>query len=209
MLFFPAFVLLALTACVNPVTLPSNPIHPQQILLVDYGRHSALVLPRPDGSAVEYAGGEYEWCAKANDQWYRIPVVVFLPVNDSALGRREIPGPDALTSYRIRQLHQALYVLTVSADKVTQLLTKLDNQFQQNIHTQDFNPKLDMHYVKVSDVYWGGHNCNHATASWLRDLDCQLSGSNIYSSWLIKYPQSDSAPSSASVSSASSQQPQP
>lgn len=77
---------MVLGSCATIITPPAEVHDGVTILVVDYGRHSSLVLPDFRGGMVEYAYGEHAWFARNRNQWYRVGPVLFLPTSGT-LGR--------------------------------------------------------------------------------------------------------------------------
>ena len=64
-------------SCTATLQLKPEPQDPVEFFLSDQGRHSSLLLPSSTGEWIEFTYGEWEWFAKNNDHWYRVPAVLF------------------------------------------------------------------------------------------------------------------------------------
>lgn len=143
--------------CTNVITPPRNLTAPHYVYLLDYGKHSSLLLPsgNVDGNRhfTEYAYGEWEWYAKQEDGICRVIPTLFWPTTGT-LGRNtwtltgappsppstsatgEDADPGALdTRHRISAaaaLHfnaEEVFAIAVESATIESLLDTLDNRF--------------------------------------------------------------------------------
>jgi hypothetical protein len=49
-----------------------------------------------------------------------------------------------------------------------------------------YSPVHQLYFVKDSEPYGVGHNCNHFTAEWLERLGCRIEGSPVTSRFKLK-----------------------
>ncbi|WP_143089478.1 hypothetical protein [Marinospirillum celere] len=83
-------VLLASSGCTGKISQPDSLENPVFILLLDFGTHSSLLLPRATpGGYVRYSYGDWSWYVEGRDQGYRALPVLFWPTA-SGLGRVEV-----------------------------------------------------------------------------------------------------------------------
>src|SRR5439155_10764301 len=85
-----AILLLILAGgCSATIIPPASPSNSQTIYVADYGRHSSILLPEPDGKFTEYAWGDWEWFA-LGDTSAPSAVRAVLFSDSSTLGQREV-----------------------------------------------------------------------------------------------------------------------
>lgn len=190
-------LVLALLACggcaaviVPPATTAAGtsasgaPLAP--VLVADYGYHSTLILPRPNGGGmVEYAYGD--WSYFGNNQKSVGNAIHALFASDQAtLGRRLLdrePDQSGLT-----EALGAKEVIRFNAprDKIEALDRALDRRFSARLDSIVYSPVHQLYFVKDDERYGVGHNCNHFTAQWLERLGCKIEGMVLTSKFTLK-----------------------
>lgn len=173
--FLPA-LLVSTAGCVTFVRPPDDPRDPVTAAIVDYGYHSSLVLPLPDGGSIEYAYGSWGWFALNHDDWTNACSTLCWP-NRGALGRRRRADPGG------RRLE-----FRVAREDVDRLVRRLEERFQGKIDTRIFNPQLGLELVEDDVDYCFFVNCNHLVARWLRELGCEVTGSACFSNFRLEDP---------------------
>src|SRR5688572_12511152 len=88
----PIAMLLAL-GCATTVRPPADPKDPVVVVLIDYGHHSGVILPEPEGAWVEYAFGEWDYFALNKTDLFTGMIALGCP-NQGTLGRRVHPRAD-------------------------------------------------------------------------------------------------------------------
>jgi hypothetical protein len=185
---FQTLLLLALLSggCATHVTPPKFVRDPVTVYVTDYGRHSSIVLPDPDGGYVEYAYGDYDWFALGDVNLFSGLRAAFASPR-ATLGRRSFPardGPLAPADLKCEKLEE----FTASQARVEALRMNLESIFNRSpakpIHS-DFSM---LEHVPDSEHYWLFHNCNHATAQWLRALGCRIDGLAVLSNFVVMRP---------------------
>ena len=161
---------LALAGCATSVEPPPEPRDPVVVVLVDWGWHSSLLLPRRESGCTEYAFGEWEWFARGNDGWWRAPAVLFWP-RDGTLGRRDWPSPDSAVVSA-----EAAHTLHVERAASEALRARLERSFEGRDPLRLPGRKGGLEFVPFDESFWLGHTCNGATAEWLRELGCRVGG---------------------------------
>lgn len=164
------FALAALTGCATRVEPPAAPVDPVAVVLVDWGWHSSLLLPHPESGFTEYAFGEWEWFALGNDGWWRVPAVLFWP-RAGALARREWPAAELVAASA--EATQRLLVARATSEA---LRSRLEVAFARGAAARAVVEGGGLEFAPVDDSFWLGHTCNAATADWLRELGCRVSG---------------------------------
>jgi hypothetical protein len=171
--------------CTLVVRPPDNPVDPVIVALVDYGRHSSLILPRPEGGSVEFAYGEWNWFALNRTSVFHAIALIVWP-HQGALGRRAIPArpdPEALKPH-VRS--EELFAIRVGRAEAARLLIRLEGLWKAGSREAVENPALGLTFVKIDDDYLLCSNCNHMTARWLRELGCDVAGSACFSSFRVE-----------------------
>jgi len=184
-----ALLLLAVGGgCTTTIIPPSKPADPATVYVTNYGRHSSLLLPAEKDQWTEYAFGDWDWFAQGHKNSSSAVQALFFS-NQAALGRREIKLPDR--SKGDQEIAQAIGAkkvesFLVSRERSDTLRHELDQQHQARIDTATFNPKSMLWFVKSDQRYGLCHNCNHATAQWLRELGCTIKGPAMFSKFRVQ-----------------------
>ena len=117
-----ALAALALSGCGMTITPPAagTVADPVQVFIADHGIHTSLVLPREDGTVVEFAYSRFTWAALDQDQWYRSLGALLVP-GDGAIGTRDFPGPptrdSVLQQFELAGVQPAIKELYVVPNK--------------------------------------------------------------------------------------------
>lgn len=152
--------------------------------IIDFGIHSALIVPVPDGGAREYGYGEWEWYALGQETFFQAFGAVFNP-SEGAISRRDISPAEASRVETLSgpYLTDAIHPLRVSAAKVDALITRIEGQRAERIGEELVREGIS--YVPNARPYWGGHTCNEHIAEWLEELGVKVSGSRSFSRFEI------------------------
>lgn len=180
---------LSQAACTTVVT-PPDPASlrdPVRVYLIDYHRHSALMLPRPGGGLREYAYGEWGWFAENRTGLLRVPGVLFVP-STGALGRADWPDPADPDQLRRLGGFEAVFELTVERHAAEELLRDLDARFESRLDTLVRNDSARLDLVHDADDYSLAHHCNHATADWLGRLGVSASPVAAVANFRVRKP---------------------
>lgn len=180
-----ALLLMTCAGCSATIIPPAHPVNPAAVFVTDYGRHSSVLLPAPQGHYVEYAFGEWGWFAlRHTGPLDAIGALLFS--SDSTLGRRQIvlyheePADVARSIGAVRVLK-----LDAAGAKVDALRTRLDDLYQKHIDTITYTPNSQLWFVKYRGGYNLLHNCNHVTADWLREMGCRIRGNAMFSKFKL------------------------
>lgn len=190
--------ILECAGCTTTIVPPIGPlVDPVTVFLVDYGRHSSLVLPEqaPVGGpsaqgpagAIEYAYGEWWWYARNKDQWYDLPRTMLLP-SQGTLGRRRLNLRPTIEALSVAIGCEAVYRIRVEADDAYKLRDRLAERFNDHIDTKHYNPRYDLSFVHHDESYSLLHNCNQVALGWLTDLGCRVRGLGIWADFRIVAP---------------------
>lgn len=173
--------LLAGSGCAVTVRPPADVQEPTVVYLVDYGRHSGLILPRDDGALVEYAYGEWQWYALGRQQPLDVLRALLVPTR-GALGRRA-HQPDADGDWLDELTFETSHVFVVERAEAVALRDELDAQWERRAETVVENPQSNLALVQSDESYWLCNNCNPVMARWLRALGCEVAGFALWSQW--------------------------
>ncbi|HEX6259834.1 MAG TPA: hypothetical protein VFZ51_04205 [Woeseiaceae bacterium] len=171
-----------LPGCANTIRLGEQPTEVRMVYLLDLGRHTRLAFELTDGNLVEYAYGEWQWYARMEDQWWRVPAVMLWPTQGT-LGRWEWPAPRAKA--RLLDEYAGLIVLELPAEarKVDALIAGLERDFRSRSRELLRNTTYRLDFVPYHRQYWLFNNSNHAVKEWLKELGYEVEGSGIVADW--------------------------
>lgn len=182
------FLLMLLGGCSLRVTPPCDPASPTSVFVIDRGYHSSLILPREDGSLVEYAYGEWGWFVLNQAEWYRAIVITF-GAHEGALGRQSLPGPATLDSVKMQVAAEQIYEIRVAEERVAALLSVLDERFMKGLETNHgYNPEVGLDFAHDPDKYGIGRTCNTRVDDWLIALGCDTGGISLFSAFRVETP---------------------
>lgn len=161
--------------CATTVRPEARPADPVAVFLNNYGVHSSLMLPTPDGRFVEYSFGDYGYAALNRGGPHNALRALFAS-GQSGLGRRFLsvrPGDGAP-----RPVQTPMGVQKFFADRalVYVLVKELDERFRNGSDDPVRNPITKNVFVKDPDRYSIANNCNHMTGRLLRQLGCEVRG---------------------------------
>jgi hypothetical protein len=183
----PVAVLLALVilnGCAGTVIPPAAPRDPVTVAVVDYGRHSSIVLPVADHRMVEYAYGDWRWFALGKTNIFAgLGAMIRSP--QAALGRREVHAlpntPDFARQIGVRDY----FTFDAPAERVVSLLARLDTRFARGGEPH-FSPYAELWMVRDDGPYHLFHNSNHFTASSMKALGADVRGLRILSHFRLR-----------------------
>ncbi len=213
---FAILLLLSLilaTGCTNTITIPQNLNQPQSVYILDYGRHSSLLIPTTQPTQhppqfIEYAYGEWNWYAHQKDGFFNTFPTLFWPTTGT-LGRNtwtltdpiQTQNTDDQISTAAAQHFQAetVFTIPVEASEVTYLLDNLNSRFTQDPEqTPIYNEDFKLYFIPEKKVkYTLFHNCNHEVVDWLRALGCTVQGNGTFADFKINPPPPDTSESAA------------
>ncbi len=180
-------------SCATTIVPPADPPDPVEVLLVDHGKHASLVMPRRDGSRVQYAYGDWNYFALNKTGLGNALAAALWPTR-GALGRHELPHEQYSGDPGKHYAAEKIMRIMVSRKKVDALLAELDSIYDANIDSKVHNDWLQLDLVHAPEKYTALNNSNGVTARWLEQLGCRVSGSRLFSSWSVKEPPSASPP---------------
>lgn len=177
-------VLLGVIGCATIVTPPRDVQDPATVYLVDYGRHSSLVLPHDENSMIEYAFGEWRWFA-LNDTGLLAACRALCWASTGTLGRRLISTVDS-AKFEAWFPGVILFDIQVEREAANAMARLLNDRWLNHEADAVYNADYDFHFVPVPQRYHVFRNCNPVVAGWLRDLDCRVRGPALLSKWRLR-----------------------
>ena len=182
-----SIILIAFTGCAMTVRPPEAPDDAVHVVLVDYGRHSSLILPRRGGGSVEYAYGEWNWYALMKDRWHHAFATMLWPTQGT-LGRRYFEDVPESPKVSDRPYSEEHFLIAVERARARALLDRLNDRFDRHIESRLYNRLYRLEFVHDDESYCGFDNCNHAVAGWLEDLGCEVKGCRFFSDFRMRSP---------------------
>jgi hypothetical protein len=174
----------SLIGCTTTVLPPADPFDPVTVHLTDYGKHSSVLLPNPRGGYDEWAFGDWDYFAQGNTGAL-VAIRALLGSPQSTLGRRHIPEDESHESLQQFLGASRLMSFQVSRERADSLRLQLDARFGRNAKPVFYSDYSNLFHVRDDEFYWGGNNCNHVTAVWLRQLGCKIEGPAIFSNFVL------------------------
>jgi hypothetical protein len=177
--------------CTTSITPPADPDDPVPIFVIDYGRHSSLVLPDPRAPAgranalVEYTYGDWNWFALDRHGWHHVFPTLFWPTRGTLGHRRLSVAPEPAAIRRLAP-YEHLHPITVSAARASDLAAQLHAQFERHRDSLHHHRLYDLDFVPSESAFHLFHNCNHVVARWLRQLDCQVRGPALTADFVVR-----------------------
>lgn len=187
---------LLISGCSTQVVPPSHPADAVNVYLTDYGKHSSVVLPVKTGGYDEYAFGDWDYFAQGHNGIFNA-IRALLGSPQATLGRRHLDAqPDDTAMMHLLGANR-LMRLAVERKASDSLLNELDARFRSDGNPIFYSDYSKLYHVPDPEHYWGGNNCNHVTAGWLRKLGCEIHGSSVWSNFYLDEPDGESATSQA------------
>src|SRR5688572_19225846 len=135
------------TGCATTVQPAAKPIDPVPVFLTDYGVHSSLMMPTPDGRYVEYSFGDFGYAALNRGGPHNALGALFVS-GQSGIGRRFLtirPGEETPRPAYAPKSVQKIYA---ERFQVYALVKQLDQRYQKGADSPVHNPVTDNVYVK-------------------------------------------------------------
>ncbi|MBE9179447.1 DUF2459 domain-containing protein [Oculatella sp. LEGE 06141] len=172
MLSWIGFVLIRTPTVIFP---PAAPVSLVTVYVTDYGYHSRLTLPEPDGSLIQYTYGDWRYFALKQQNLTSGLAALLLPT-PATLGRRQYENFESLRQSLGSNWQAVLHSVPVAATSVTRLVDRLDRRYQRNLQTEVVHPDSGLSFVQDDQVYTLVHNSNHELVEWLEALGCRVEG---------------------------------
>lgn len=203
---FVALAVSTLSGCMTRVSPPQSVSDPVTVYIVDYGRHSSVLLPidQPEADPLarttlrEYAYGD--WAYYANTQqshWNGAKALLWN--TRGTLGRRDLsglgPASDEAPIEPAARIERTLSVervfpVVVERAAAADLIALLDARFEtggggtSSLH----NPEFELDFVPDEASYSVLHHCNHEVRDWLVLLGAEASGAPLVSEYKVIRP---------------------
>lgn len=152
-------------------------------MLVDYGKHSSLIIPDLKGGHLEYAFGEWNYFAREKTQWYRLPTVLLLPTA-STLAKGEYPNQAALDRHLNRFVTE-IFPLATEQSKLEDFKKYVQGIYESGLESH-YRKDLEFNFVKLPNLSYSLlRNCNSVMISWLKKLGVTHQGLGLTSKWSV------------------------
>lgn len=178
------FGVVLLPGCSGRILPPPSPETPQQVFVLDHGRHSSLLLPHENGLA-RYSWGDLEYYGFGNTDLSGGLHALFVP-SASILARQSLPDANSLDEARAWlsvPVRQAI-TLEVEAEDIKRLRQRLDAHFA-TADTVLHNAAYGFDFVAYPRRYSFFDNSNRRVGDWLSELGCEIHGPQYFSSWKL------------------------
>jgi hypothetical protein len=155
--------------------------------VLDHGRHSSLVIGRPDGRMVRYAYGDWRWYAEGKTGMAEGYAALFRET-PGALGRRVMAGPLTAETLR-RQVHvviEDMLLLDVDAAAAQRLVNRLDGIAEAGRARMVTNEEADLDFFPHPAPYTEAHSSNRVLAGWLREMGAEVEGDGLIADWRLR-----------------------
>ena len=153
----------------------------KKVVLVDHGYHPSLILPLDSQQSVRYAYGNWNYYALEKNGLWDGARALFWP-SPSGLGRKVFVGKASSVPEGYEQMHE----LEIQPEKVQNFIAKIEALYQENLQSRHINHTYGLEFVHHPESYWIFHNSNQVMGEWLVELGCEVTGSRLFSNWLIE-----------------------
>jgi hypothetical protein len=178
-------VLSGLNACATIILPPESIRDPVEVIVIDHGRTTSLMIPSSDDGMLRYAYGDWNWYALGRHGLFRGIAALLWPTR-GAVGRAEIDGVATAESVRAQVSSvQALHVVRVERARLRTFEKDMESRFDAGRNDQVENTAVGLRFVPHPRPYTYFWNSNHAVASWLRELGCETRGFSFGASWNV------------------------
>jgi hypothetical protein len=171
--------------CATTIVPPETVAEPATVYVLDYGRHTSLLLPA-EHSFAEYAYGEWNWFALDRSRLVDAFGTLLLPTK-ACLGRMQWTMPDDPDVIRYTVRCVEVLPLAVEAEAVADLREELDAIYLA-AEEPHYQPLYNLYFVPHDEAYHVLHNCNQELAEWLRSLGCRTRGFAIVADFEVREP---------------------
>ena len=174
------------SAVIRPPAVSATDTIP--VLVADYGYHSTIILPRPNGGGmVEYAYGDWTYFG-CNQKSLGTAVHALLASDQATLGRRILDREPNQPGLKEAIGANAILTFPAPREKVEDLERVLERRFSEHLDTIVYSPVHQLYFVKDGERYGVAHNCNHFTAQFLEQLGCRIEGVVLMSNFRLAEP---------------------
>jgi hypothetical protein len=197
-------LVLCFTGCSAVIRPPTvAPADAVPVLIADYGYHSTLILPRPNGGGmIEYAYGDWNYFGQ-NRKSIGTAIHALMASDQATLGRRVLDRDPNQPGLKEAIGANSILTFQAARDKVEDLERALEQRFSARLDSIVYSPVHKLYFVKDEEPYGVAHNCNHFTAQFIERLGCRVDGMVLTSKFrLSSDPAAPSAPADMPTPSA-------
>ena len=168
------------------ITPPPQILHPVNVWIAEYSRHSSLLFPTADPNTMqEFAFGDFPYFALNKTAWYDGPRALLWSTR-SALGRRTLHVNATDLSAAARQIGcDQVIPVPVEQERADALRRLINARWQTHADTFVHNNDGNLDLVLDDGPYSLGENCNQVTARWLADLGCDVRGPGMLCDFVV------------------------
>lgn len=186
----PLILLLAgfsLGGCQHVIEPPAAVSDPVRVLVIDYGRHASLALPKEDSGFVEWSWGDWNWFALDRTGPVEGLQALFAS-RRSTLSRRELAAQNA-DELTARVGAQELLSLNVERERVRALQGQLEARWlrRRNEAVAHSSGRI---FVPDHHRYSLINNSVHELVRWLKALGADVSGTGVTAKFELRQPAS-------------------
>jgi hypothetical protein len=179
--------LLGVPGCAWTIKPPAAPPDPVTVWVTEYGRHSRVALPSGRATFLEYGFGEWNFYAREQRGLFST-LRAGAGLGAAAFSRRELSPAEDGTLGPGQTGGMRAVSLQVARSAAEGLRERLEarwaaNQPQVIVRSADGVP-----VSRDRGRYHLFANSNHATAGWLRDLGCRVTGFPVLSNFRLAAP---------------------
>jgi hypothetical protein len=179
----PLLLMAGLCSCAWRIEPPSEVREPVKVYLSEYGRHTRLALPDPEGQFIEFGFGDWYFYGKEE----RNPLSALRALaggGGGALSRRVITAnPEGGLSMQTTGSSRT-EALAVEQELAVRLKDDLEARWQKagTVVVREWD---GIPVRRVPQRYHLLGNSNHATAGWMTELGCKIRGTPVTSHFRI------------------------
>jgi hypothetical protein len=176
------------SGCATTIIPPQAPVEPVEVFIVDHGRTTSLVVPTASGM-LRFAYGDWSYYALGKKDLYHGIAALLWPTR-GALGRSAFAGAPPEQAIRENAPYvQSLHAVRVERARVSALEQRMAAVHEAGREHEVANETALLDFVPHPRRYTYLWNSNHAVASWLRELGCQIRGTSFHASWRVEEQQ--------------------
>lgn len=178
-----------LSGCATLIIPPFEPADPVSVFVLDHGRHSSLLLPTNDGTAVRYSYGDWDYYVLRQTGLFSALRALLTP-SPGALGQQRLAGPPeaGVIGRQLRVEVLALHEIKVDSASVDDLRDELGELFAAAQDPRHYSNVFDVHFVRHPEPYTLANNSNRMVKRWLEQLGCEVRGRPLLSNWRLRQP---------------------
>ncbi len=178
-----AFLAFSLSGCAWRVMAPPPPTDPVTVHLTAYALHSRVAVPDEEGTGrmIEYGFGDWDYYAlQRTGAWRGFRALFFSRA--SAFSRRELPARDDPEAFRVLAGGKRTLSVEVERERADALREELEARWHAlDSAGADFAIRAGsgVELRRTEERYHLFRNSNHRSATWMRELGCEVRGTAI------------------------------